>query len=137
MGIDRKGGEIGVLPSKLVHVSAHDQGVEPHEGNPLLDLIICIRGRGQRGRDVVAGPVGHLFDAHDQRRFDLARGHAHQRGAKGSRAGGAGRLDLDRLVMPQAQPVGQERAELVLAVDQRGKHVPNVEGLNLFHRRVP
>ena len=67
MRVDGERRKVLMLPAELVHVTAHDQGIDPHERNALFHFIICIGGGGQCGSDIVTGFVGHLFDTHHQR----------------------------------------------------------------------
>ena len=42
MGVDAERREVFVLPAELVHISAHDEGINSHERNPLLHFVIGI-----------------------------------------------------------------------------------------------
>ncbi len=75
--------------------------------------------------------VGHLFDAHHERRLEFPGGHCHQPGAERGPAGPASRVDFDGGDL-QPGPVCHERSEVVLAVDDARHHVTDEETLDAF-----
>ena len=127
MAVDREGRKVFACGAVLVHVAAHQQGVEGHEGDAVCGFVVGIGGGRQGAGDSVVELVGHLFDA-DGDDVVVSSGCDRQvGGADRCSASGAGSFDLEGFDGQQTGGVSHHRGDVFLARELSGKHVADVQ----------
>ncbi len=128
--LTEKPAKVGVPDAVFVHIAAHEEGVDGDEGEAVNGFPIGIGGHHEAGGGLGVGGIGHLFDAADDDKVMQPAGDGAVGEAQGSSAGAAGGFDLDGFDAAQADKVGDKRAEVLLAGEDAGEHVPHIEGVD-------
>ena len=98
----------------LIHVGVRHHGVQSRKRCAVEDFVLLVGGGGERVGGVVAGAVGHFFDATDDYKIVQPAGDRGVAQAQSCSSGTTGSLDLDRFNAAQPHKVCNKRAKVFL-----------------------
>ena len=136
MSCDREGREILRARAVLLHVRAHQLRVQRQERFGAAAFELGVGGCRQCAGNSIVIDMGHALEAAGDHRVVNAAGDRQIRHARGRATRSTRCFDRRRFHAGEPGVIGHQAADLLLAREQSGHHVADVQSADLICRKI-